>query len=318
MFIGVNLWLELVFNSVKIMQQRVWLKAIILILLASNFAAAQAGRRAPIGGDNGGSIVPVFARKTATPDAPVKPENLSLYENGVEQRIKNFAFDPSPSRIVLLVDNSQTLRTEVEAMRQAAQNFAYEIFDGDQIFIAAYDEKAEIVQDWTDDPKKIEAGLKTFRKKGNPYLFDSLGDTLEQIVRPLMPGTTKTAVVIISDGLDRGSKIDFDKILAAYQQANVTIYALQLEDRTGGAYRRNSPKPEQVIQKLTEGTGGQVFDFNDAGKAAKTICDELRKNRYLLVYQSTSDPSLDTRRLFLTGDEGMTFRAKTFQPPILK
>ena len=46
---------------------------------------------------------------------PIKPENLSLYENGIEQKIKNFTFDPSPSKIVILVDNSQTLPTSVEA-----------------------------------------------------------------------------------------------------------------------------------------------------------------------------------------------------------
>ena len=52
--------------------------------------------------------------------------------------------------------------------------FAYEIFDGDQLFIIAYDEKPEIIQEWTDDAKKMEASLATFRKKGNPFLFDAV------------------------------------------------------------------------------------------------------------------------------------------------
>ena len=89
--------------------------------------------------------------------------------------------------------------------------FAYEIFDGDQLFVIAYDEKAEIIQEWTDDAKKMETSLATFRKKGNPYLFDALDSTVQEILLPLMPGTRKTAIVLIGDGLDRGSKVKFEQ-----------------------------------------------------------------------------------------------------------
>lgn len=291
-------------------------KIILLIAFLAVLIYGQAGRRQPV--DAGGSLLPVVATRDAKTDEPIKVENLALYENGVEQRIVNFRYDPSPARIIVLVDNSQTLRTDVAKMRAAAQEFAFEIFEGDQLFIAAYDEKAEIIQEWTDDAKKIEASLETFRKKGNPFLFDALHDVHEQILRPLMPGTTKTAIVIISDGLDRGSKIGFDKIVSELQTANVAVYAMQIEDRTGGAYRRDQPKPEQAIQKLTEGTGGKTFDFADPQAAAKAICDELRKNRYLLSYQSTGAASLDARRLFLTGDNGINLRTKISQPPALR
>jgi Ca-activated chloride channel family protein len=286
-----------------------------LIFLFAGFVNAQAGRRSPAAGvDEGGSVFPVTAKRESSTE-PVKAENLAFYENGVEQRIKSFAFDPSPSRIVVLVDNSQTLRTDVTKMQNAAKEFAYEIFEGDQLFVAAYDEKPEIIQEWTDDAKKVETALGTFRKKGNPFLFDALSAILDQVLRPLMPGTSKTAVVIISDGLDRGSKTSFDRILAELQQANVAVYALQIPDRTGGAFRRDQPKPEQAIQKLTEGTGGKVFDFEEPQAAAKAICDELRKNRYLLSYLSLNASSLDARRLFLTGDEGVLVRLKSVQPP---
>ena len=87
--------------------------------------------------------------------------------------------------------------------------FAYEIFDGDQLFVLAYDEKAEIVQEWTDDAKKMEASLATFRKKGNPYLVRRSGLDRQRILLPLMPGTRKTAIVVIGDGVDRGSKTSF-------------------------------------------------------------------------------------------------------------
>ena len=290
----------------------------LILLVCSSFVFAQSGQSRRATANLDGSILSVTAWRTDEKKEPIKLENLYLYENGIEQRIKNFSFDPSPARIAILVDNSQTLRADVEKMNKAVMEFAYEIFDGDQLFVLAFDEKPEIIQEWTDDAKKIETSLATFRKQGNPYIFDALDVTMDEVLIPLMPGTRKTAVVIISDGLDRGSKKPFDKVLNKLQNENITVYALQIPDRTGGAYRRNAPKANKVIKDITEGTGGKVFPLDEAQTAAKFICDELRKNRYLLSYFPTNTSSYDARRLFLIGDEGINLRTKTAQPPNIK
>ena len=286
------------------------------LLSVSVFAQSRHNAASTI--DQEGTILSVVAARTDSKTDPIKPENLSLYENGVEQKIKNFSFDPSPSKIVLLVDNSQTLPTDTEKLKKAAMEFAYEIFDGDQLFVLAYDEKAEIVQEWTDNAKKMETALTTFRKQGNPYLFDALESADTEILTPLIPGTRKTAVVVIGDGLDRGSKTSFDKILGDLQMQNITVYALQIPDRTSGAYRRNQPKAGEVLNQLTEGTGGKVFPLEEAQTAAKFICDEMRKNRYLLSYFPANTSTYDARRVFLLGDEGITIRTKNAQPPNVK
>jgi Ca-activated chloride channel family protein len=275
-------------------------------------------RHSAKGGDLEGTILSVTASRTDGKTDAIKIENLSLYENGFEQQIRNFSYDPSPSRIVLLVDNSQTLPADVEKLKKATMEFAYEIFEGDQLFILAYDEKAEIVQEWTDDAKKMEASLATFRKKGSPLLFDALDSAVSEVLLPLMPGTRKTAVVVIGDGVDRGSKMGFQKILARLQNENITVYALQLPDRTGGAFRRDQPKAAAVVTQLAEGTGGQVFPVEEAQTAAKAICDELRHNRYLLSYIPVNTSSYDIRRVFLTAAEGIAVRTKNAQPPNVK
>ncbi len=288
-----------------------------LMLITTALAGAQS-RRNVKGADLEGSILSVTAvRADGKPD-PIKVEDLYLYENGIEQKIKNFSYDPSPAKIVLLVDNSQTLPTSIESLKKAAMEFAYEIFEGDQLFTIAFDEKAEIIQEWTDDAKKMEASFATFRKKGNPYLFDALSASVNEVLLPLMPGTRKTAVVIIGDGLDRGSKTSFDKIMGELQNQNITVYALQIPDRTGGAYRRDQPKPTAIIQQLTEATGGRTFSFEEAQAAAKAICDELRRNRYLLSYVPANTSTYDARKLLLVGEEGVTIRTKSAQPPNIK
>ena len=286
------------------------------VCFASVFGALGQSRHSakPLSPDDG-QVLSVVAYRNNGSAEQIKLDNLALYENGIEQKIRNFAYDPSPSKIVLLVDNSQTIRADIEKLKSAVREFAYEIYDGDQIFILAYDEKAEIIQEWTDNSKKVEAALGTIRKKGNPYLFDALEDTVSQVLRPLMPGTRKTAIVLVSDGLDRGSKTSFDNILSDLQRENIVVYALQLPDRTGGAYRRDQPKAAEAINQIVEGTGGTIFPFNEPQAAAKAVCDELRKNRYLVSYVPLNASSFDARRVLLTAGEGITVRTKNAQPP---
>ncbi len=296
-------------------------KIVLLGLVCTFFSAllvSAQSRRNARGNDTDGTILNVTAIRSDKKTDPIKIDELFLYENGSEQKIKNFSLDPSPARIVILVDNSQTLPTSIELMKKAAMEFAYEIFEGDQLFTIAYDEKPEIIQEWTDDAKKMETSYETFRKKGNPYLFDAIGASIKEVLLPLMPGTRKTAVVIIGDGLDRGSKLSFDLALAELQNQNITVYALQIPDRTSGAYRRDQPKASAVITRLAEETGGKVFPFDEAQAAAKSICDELRKNRYLLSYLPTNTSSFDARKILLVGPEGVALRTKTMHPPNIK
>jgi Ca-activated chloride channel family protein len=289
-----------------------------LVLFCISLVDGQSRRNIRGVSDEGSTIISVIASRADGESKPIKLENLYLYENGIEQKIKNFAYDPSPARILIMIDNSQTIRPDVEKLQKAVMEFAYEIFEGDQLYVIAFDEKPEIIQEWTDDAKKMESSLALLRKKGNPYLFDALSAGVNEVLFPLMPGTRKTVVVLISDGLDRGSKTSYELVLNELQNNNITLYALQIPDRTGGAYRRNQPKAAQVITDLTEGTGGKIFPFEEAQTAAKFICDELRKNRYLLSYSPLDASSYDARRVFLVADQGISIRTKSAQPPNIK
>jgi VWFA-related protein len=286
--------------------------ALLVVIGLAGALMAQAGRR-PVTSSEGGVLVSIIARRTDNSAAQITAKQLAVYDNGVEQAIRNFTPDPSPAHIVLLVDNSLTIRADVEKLERAAREFAYEIFEGDKLLIVGYDEEAEIVSDWTDDAKSIESSLKLFRKRGQPHLFDAASAVIEQALRA-MPGQ-KRVIVVISDGLDRGSKTSFEKILGELQKQDITVYAVQAQDRTRGAIRRDVPKPKQVIEKLVEGTGGVIFSIDEPGVAAKSICDELKRNRYVISYLPSSAPFGEARSLLVLGDEGITVRAKTAQQP---
>src|ERR1044071_6867740 len=181
--------------------KKVFLKSFVVFVLlcVPLLILGKSGYR-PNANSSGGAIVGVVARRDDNKTNPITSKEISIYDNGVEQSIRNFTPDPSPSRIVLLVDNSLSIRADVEKLEQAAREFAYEIYEGDKLLIVGYDENAEIVADWTDDAKQIEASLKTFRKKGTPHLFDALKAVAEEALRPLAPTNQKRVIVIISDG----------------------------------------------------------------------------------------------------------------------
>ena len=292
------------------------LRTLLFILLAITLVAAsiaaQSGNR-PNTGASGGVMVGVVARRDDNRNTPITSKEVSVYDNGIEQSIRNFTPDPSPANIVLLVDNSLSIRADVEKLEGAAREFAYEIYKGDKLLIVGYDEQAEIVSDWTDDAQSIEKSLKLFRKKGQPHLFDSIRAVVAEALRPLQG--QKRIIVVISDGLDRGSKATFEETLAELQSENIMVYAVQAIDRTRGAIRRDVPKPKVVIDKLAEGTGGQIFSIEEPQVAAKAICDELRQNRYVLSYVPSSAPFGQARSLLVLGNQGITVRSKSMQQP---
>jgi Ca-activated chloride channel family protein len=280
-------------------------------------ASAQVGRRP--GSDAGdaqerGMMLNVTAARSDGSDAPVTSKDVALYDGGMEQTVQSFAQDPSPARIVILVDNSLGLRSDVEKLQKATREFAYEIYEGDQVMVIGYDQNAEIIADWTDDAKKIEEALPAFRKRGEPHLFDALAAVLNDALRPLAGASRKRVVVLVADGLDRGSRTHFDQIYKESLRQDITVYALQIPDRTGGALRRDRLKPAQVIQKLVEDTGGRILNANEPREAAKAVCDELRRNRYVLAYTPRSLPLYDARRLLIVPAEGITVRHKLQQP----
>ncbi len=306
-------------RKLKNMRSRSKTAAVLVMacLLLAGLAAGQAGRRPGSETDlnkERGMFINVTAAREDGSDERVNSKDVALYDGGMEQTIQSFSPDPSPARIVILVDNSLGLRADVEKLQKATREFAYEIYEGDQVMVVGYDQNPEIISDWTDDAKKIEAALPQFRKRGEPHLFDALSAVISDAFGPFVGRTRKRVIVLVADGLDRGSRTHFQKVYDDLLRQDITVYALQIPDRTGGALRRDRLKPAQAIQKLTGDTGGRVLSVNDSRDAAKAICDELRRNRYVLAYTPTSLPLFDARRILIVPNEGIAVRHKLQQP----
>lgn len=316
---------------------RVFLLGVCLALLAGGLPvgtvqiSAQSGRN-PVSGRRT-TVVNVIGRRAEDPNKPKKlltpseeekesleriiPRDvISLFDGGVMQKIEAFSPDPTPARIVVLMDNSSTLQADVRKLATVPAAFAPEIYEGDKVMVIGYDLKPEIITDFTDEPEKLQGTLDLLRKSDMPKLYDALNVVVEDVLRPEV-GFSKRVILVVGDGLDRGSVIKFDEILTKLQTENVTVYAIQVRDRTRGALRKDQPKPAEVIRQLTAGTGGQTFTIeSDVKNTVREICDEMRNDRYLLSYYPEGINPINKRILLLSStDPTVTLRYKGWHPP---
>jgi len=307
------------------------LASIAILVWLFPLSAAQSGRSVVSGRKT--TIVSVIAQRVEDPNKPqsllkgatskeeenekIIPKNdLELFDGGVLQRIEAFAPDPSPARYVMLMDNSLTLQADVKKLAAVPAAFAPEIYEGDKVMVIGYDTKPEIITEFTDDPKALQSTLQLLRKTDTPRLFDALNVVAEDVLRPEV-GYSKRVIVIVGDGLDRDSRIKFDEILAKLQDENITVYAIQVRDRTRGALRKDAPKAADALKQLTEGTGGKIYPIDsDVKLAVKEICDEMRNNRYQLTYFPEGINPINKRLLLLSASNTtISLRYKGWHPP---
>src|SRR5215204_7282782 len=185
---------------------RAYTAFLVISLMLAALAAGQAGRRtggeADINRERGVFLNVTVSREDGSEER-VTAKEVSIYDGGQEQTIQSFTPDPTPARIVILVDNSLGLRADVEKLQKATREFAYEIYEGDQVMVVGFDQNAEVISEWTDDAKKIEAALPQFRKRGEPRLFDALSAVISDAFGPLVGRTRKRVIILVADGLDR-------------------------------------------------------------------------------------------------------------------
>lgn len=301
------------------------------LLLFTIAGLAQSGRN-PVSGRRT-TVLHVLAQRVEDPNKPkpllagsgnqeeqekiIQRSVLELFDGGVQQKIEAFSPDPTPARIVVLMDNSLTLQADVSKLASVPAAFAPEIYEGDKVMVIGYDLKPEIITDFTDVPKDLQTTKELLRKTDQPKLFDAMNVVLEDVLRPEV-GFSKRIIVIVGDGLDRDSKIKFDELLTKLQNENITVYAIQVRDRTRGALRKDAPKASEALKLLTDGTGGRVFKIEeDVKQSVKVICDELRNDRYQLTYFPDGINSINKRLLLLTStDATVKLRYKGWHPPV--
>jgi len=157
----------------------------------------------------------------------LQKDNFKILEDGTQQTIATFNQTKAPITAVLLVEFASTNYIfEIEALR-ASYAFASTLQKDDWVSVISYDMKPQILVDFTQDKREVQAALNQLRMPGfaETNLFDALFDTLDRIDR--IEG--KKYVILVTTGVDTFSKLHLDQILKKVKSTkDVTIYPISV------------------------------------------------------------------------------------------
>src|SRR6267378_332267 len=157
----------------------------------------------------------------------LKKENFKIIEDGAPQQISTFNQTEAPITAVLLVEFASTNYYFIVEALNASYSFANTLKKDDWVAVISYDMKPQILADFTQDKRSVQAALNQLRMPGfaETNLFDALFDTLDRVDR--IEG--KKYIILISTGVDTFSKLTLDKILKKVRTTkDVTIYPISV------------------------------------------------------------------------------------------
>jgi VWFA-related protein len=282
-------------------------------------------------------------------------DDFTLTEDGRPQTIRYFSRETDlPLTLGLLVDTSLSQRRVLGEERSASQSFLAQMLreDKDKAFVIHFDREVELLQDLTASHEKLQAALESLeapqfsRTSGGNYpsggggggsgpgsgggsgggqgrhrgggtlLYDAVYLASDELMEKQQG---RKALIVLSDGVDNGSKETLEESIESAQRANTVVYSILFKDdeaygngggfgRTGisipgmggpgmgrggmGGGRGGRRNPEQhadgkkILERISKETGGRLFEVSKKEPVEQIysqIEEELR-NQYSLGY----------------------------------
>ncbi|MBZ5647102.1 MAG: VWA domain-containing protein [Acidobacteriia bacterium] len=293
-------------------------------------------------------------------------DDFILDEDGQPQVIRYFTRETDLAlSLGLLVDTSRSQSHVLGQEKKASAAFANDVLrEGtDSAFLIHFDHEVELLQDLTSSRQKVVSALQLLqepsyddRQRGGGYpgggsgrgshgggpgggtlLYDSIFLASDELMRK-QPG--RKAIIVLTDGVDHGSKMSLDRAIESAQRADTMVYSVYFEGQEGGdrhsgvsgpwggGRRRGggwpgggggypgggSPQPrptdrssadgKKVLERLSRETGGRMFVVSKKepiDQIYRQIQDELR-NQYNLGYtpDRAADSSSEYRHILVT------------------
>ena len=288
-------------------------------------------------------------------------DDFVLQEDGRPQTIRYFSREVDlPLTLGLLVDTSMSQRRVLGDERTASYSFFEHVLreDKDQAFVIHFDREVELLQDLTASRQKLEKALQDLAVSqdqsqqgggrgggggggypgggggypggrrggggggyhgGGTHLYDAVLLASDELMKKQKG---RKAVIVLSDGVDRGSKVSIMESIEHAQRADTLVYSIYFASnegfpggggfggrggmgRRGGGMPRNTedrPDGKKVLQRISRETGGTFFEVSKKqpiDKIYERVQEELR-NQYSLGYTSDQPNSgTDYRRISL-------------------
>ena len=259
-------------------------------------------------------------------------DDFTLEEDGRPQTIRYFSKETDLSLTLgLLVDTSLSQRRVLGQERNASYRFLDQVLreDKDMAFIIHFDREVELLQDLTLSRKQLELALGSLetppppqRGRGNSpaswppgshargggtLLYDAVFLASDELMKKQ---EGRKALIVLSDGVDTGSRLALPNAIEAAQRANTLIYSILFADEQaygpgggfggprmgGGMGRRGGGRPrfpqqmrpdgKKILERLSKETGGGFFEVSKKqpiDQIYDRIQEELR-TQYSLGY----------------------------------
>jgi Ca-activated chloride channel family protein len=244
-------------------------------------------------------LVNVFVTVTDGRGAPVanlQKENFQLKEDGKEQKIAIFSRESAlPLSIVLSVDTSLSTRKDLPLELISARKFAHAIVrPQDGLAVYKFSETVSQMVPFTSDLKRIDEGIERERNGSATALYDAvyLGS------QALSPRQGRKVMVVITDGGDTMSQVDYKEALRAAQEAEAIIFSIIIVPIEADAGRDTGG--EHALVQISSDTGGKYYyakSLAQLDNAFRQISDELRTQYLLAYYPSQHYSTSDFRQL---------------------
>ncbi len=227
--------------------------------------------------------------KTGRPAEGLGAGDFQVAEDGVKQQIRRLdRMTDVPVRIVALIDNSGSMRGRMEATRKAALGFLRRTLRPvDQAAVITFNQAPHVAVGLTHDIAELEEGFTGLVAEDQTSLYDSVVFSLHY----LTGAKGQRAVLLLSDGVDRSSRFNFEQTLEYARRAGITVYAIGLDLPQGG-------EASDKLTRLAAETGGRSFFLKGTDQLEgvyQEIERELR-SQYRVAYQSTNTSPEDAFR----------------------
>jgi Ca-activated chloride channel homolog len=230
-------------------------------------------------------LVNVYVTVTDAHGAPVaglKKDNFTLLEDGHAQTISVFDKESAlPLSIALAIDTSLSTRHDLPLEQASAKRFAKTIMRPvDSLSVFSFSEAVSQSTSYTADLHRIDEGIDHIRLGAATALYDAV----YLASRSLDRRQGRKVLVLITDGGDTVSKVNYPEAARAAEEAEALVYSIIVVPIENSAGRETGG--EHALIQLSEDTGGKFYyatSMSQLDDAFRQISDELR-TQYLLAY----------------------------------
>jgi Uncharacterized protein containing a von Willebrand factor type A (vWA) domain len=247
--------------------------------------------------------------RNGRPVNDLKQAEFKVFEEGQPQHIEFFSKSEIPTNYTLVVDNSGSLRQQLDKVIEAGKILINSNKPEDETSIIRFvgNDKITIEEDFTSKKQDLNEALDNmFIEGGQTAVRDAIYLAAQRISDYEKSNKSddrlRRALVLVTDGEDRNSFYTEPQLFELLRESDVQIYVIGFVDDldNDAGFIRKSPKSKAkaFLEKLAADTGGKAYfptGVAELSGIAQSIASELR-TQYSIGYLPPNDVPAGTFR----------------------